>query len=91
MSNDRGKLEEQVRRAEKAKAILNNELVKNYFDKKRNTIMHNLETAHWSNKDEQEELIRMLRLLGDFERDFQKYIAEGENAKTKLFKFFKGD
>ena len=87
---DKQKLIEKTRRAEKAEAVLKNELVKEYFEFKRNAIMHNLSTSKWFKKKENEELIRMLRLLGDFEKEFKQHIREGEAARIKLTKYFKG-
>lgn len=91
MSKSESDLRNDVRRADQAKMVLNHPLVKSYFDEKRKTIMHNLETAHWSNKEEQDELIRMLRLLGDFEKDFIKHIRGGEKARSLLNKLFRSE
>lgn len=81
---DEGKLRQEAWRGEQAKMILNSELVAGYFDKKRKVIMHNLETSRWDGKDEQYDLIRMLKLLGDFEKDFKQEIRGGEKANSLL-------
>ena len=88
--NDEQKLRADIQRAEKAKMVLNSPLVKEYFDKKRKTIMDNIATSAWDNPGEREELCRMLRLLNDFEKEFIKEIRGGEKAKSLLDKLFKG-
>ena len=81
---DEQKLRQEAWRGEQAKMILNSELVVDYFEKKRKVIMHNLETSRWDGKEEQYDLIRMLKLLGDFEKDFKREIKGGEKANSLL-------
>lgn len=81
---DEGKLRQEAWRGEQAKMILNSELIRDYFDNKRKVIMHNLETTRWDSKDEQYDLIRMLKLLGDFEKDFKQEIRSGDKANSLI-------
>ena len=85
---DEGQLRQEAWRGEQAKMILNSELVVNYFENKRKVIMHNLETSRWDGKEEQYDLIRMLKLLGDFEKDFNREIKDGKKANSILKDLF---
>jgi hypothetical protein len=85
---DEAKLRNEAWRGEQAKMILNSSLVVEYFDKKRKVIMHNLETSRWDGKEEQYDLIRMLKLLGDFEKDFKREMKGGEKATSLLKELF---
>ena len=86
---DEEKLRNESWRGEQAKMILNSPLIVDYFERKREVIMHNLETTRWDSKDEQYDLIRMLKLLGDFEKDFNKEIKNGKKARSLLDDLFK--
>jgi len=79
---DEQKLRDEMWRGEQAKMILNSPLIVDYFTNKRSVIMHNLETSRWDGKEEQYDLIRMLKLLGDFEKDFKREIKGGEKASS---------
>ena len=82
---DEQKLRDDMWRGEQAKMILNSPLIVDYFESKRKVIMHNLETSRWDGKEEQYDLVRMLKLLGDFEKDFKREMKGGEKAHS-LFK-----
>lgn len=78
-------LRQDMHRAERAEKILKDPLVVEYFENKRKTIVHNLETCkHWKDPDERDALLNMLRCLGDFEKDFNQVIRHGVKAKSLL-------
>lgn len=54
-------------------------------------VIENLRTSHWSNKDEREELYKMLRVIDDFREKFKRHIEGGKKAKTILEKLFRGE
>jgi len=71
-------------KGEQAKMIMNSPLIVDYFNEKRRVIMNNLETSKWNNKEEQEDLIRMLKVLANFEKDFKQHMRGGDKAKSLL-------
>lgn len=75
-------------RGEQAKMILNNPLVIEYFENARGGIVEKLEISDM-NENVEKELVRMLKVLSNFERDFKKKIRQGEKAQTLLERLFK--
>ena len=74
-----------IQKAQYAKEVLQNPLVIDYFESKRKTIMHNLETCkHWKDTDERDALLNMLHCLADFEKDFNHVIRTGKKAEMSI-------
>jgi len=85
---DETKLRDEAWRGEQAKMILSNPLIVEYFDNARTGIMQKLEESE-VNKRTEREMVRMLKVLGNFERDFKKKIRTGYKAQTILNKLLK--
>ena len=75
----------EMNRGLEAEKILNHPLVTDYFDSRRKTIMHNLETCqHWRDTNERDGLLNMLQSFANFEKSFKEEIRNGKKAESKL-------
>ena len=83
-----GELRKQIGEGFEAKRILENPLVVEYFENARGGIMQRLQTAD-VDEEKERELVRMLKVLAHFERDFQKIIKSGNKAENLLAQLFK--
>ena len=74
-----------TQRAEQAKMILNNPLIVEYFAQKREDIMINLSTCkYWTDPNERDALLNMLKCIHTFEKEFTEHIKDGKKALTLL-------
>jgi hypothetical protein len=73
-----------VRRADHAERILKDPLINEAFDAIRDNIFKKISVSSFGQKDEREDLYRMLRAVESFEGQFKKYINDGKLAKNRL-------
>lgn len=83
---DEGKLREQYERGERAKSVLNNELIQEAFEKIEKELDH-----AWKNSSADDEKGRynaylMYRLLQNLKQQFTHVVTTGEHAGTELLK-----
>ena len=77
---------EQVRRADQAKSILNNPLVKEYFIKAQAELFEKISKSKSSDIDLRERIYLELQQLDRFQEDFQKALVTGKMAENFLVK-----
>lgn len=77
-------LREQVERAIRAQAILDDTLVKEAFDTLRQTLIDTWLTAPTSARELQSDCHKMMRLLGNFRQFFVDVLNSGDIAKEQL-------
>lgn len=77
-----------VQKAERAKQILNDPMVKGTIDSMRKDVFDNFRTSQWNKPEEREDLYKMIRVIDDFEKRFEKAINGGKKAQTLLEKLF---
>jgi len=64
--------------------ILRDPLIKRVLKDMRSTLCENLESSHWKEQEEREEIYKMLRTVKDFERRLTKYSENGRVAESTL-------
>lgn len=79
-------LEQDIIRAEKAKQILNSDIVVEALTGMRETAYHNIRTSHFKAIEEREDLYKMLKAIDAFEEEFKRRIRGGQKAKSLLDK-----
>lgn len=77
-------LREEVNRGEHAARILNDKLVRDALETMRKTVFHNIESSHFKNVDEREDLYKMLQAINKFEQQFISHINGAKKAKSRL-------
>lgn len=82
----KNELERDIQRAERAKQILNDTLVREALEGMEKTVFHNIKTSHFKNTEEREDLYKMLRAIEEFRSEFQRHIRGGEKAQSFLKK-----
>lgn len=71
-------------RRDKAKIILEDEIVKEALKSMKNAIFINWENCKIQDKDTQHELKLMLKMLKDFEKNLENFISEGNQAEIEI-------
>lgn len=69
--------EKKQRKAEHAKRLLNDPVLKEALSTLKETCFHNIETSSHDQSDQREDLYYMLRCISAFERQLKNYISEG--------------
>lgn len=77
-------LSDEQRRGELAAAVLDNQLYRESFDSVRAGIIHAWETAPIRDKEGQNELKLMLKLLTDVQRNLETVMQTGKMAKIQI-------
>jgi len=78
------RLNEQATRGDKAKQLLDNELIKDAFDVIEKTILDAWRNSSADQKDERDNAYIMFRLLQNFKEQFKRAIITGNAAKKEL-------
>lgn len=69
--------EKKARKADDAKMLLNNPLLKEALNTLKETCFYNIETSAHDQSDQREDLYYMLRCISAFERQLKQYIKDG--------------
>lgn len=69
--------EKKARKAEDAKRLLNDPILKEALSTLKETCFYNIETSHHDQVDQREDLYYMLRCITAFERQIKQYIQDG--------------
>lgn len=77
-------LEKAAQRGDRAKQILNDQLVKDAFHDIRDHIYQLISSSSFEQSDKREDCYRMLRALESFEGMFRRHIQTGELSKESL-------
>lgn len=83
---DEGKLRQQLDRAERAKRILGNELVKEAFEAIEKTILDAWKNSAADEDRERNNAYLMHRLLQNFKQQFTAAVANGKVAQKELLR-----
>lgn len=78
------KLKDDVRRAERADKILNDQLVKEALNNIKQALYFNIESSSWRSRGEREECYRMLKVVARFQKEFEDHIRNGKVAGSRL-------
>ena len=78
-----------IQKAEQAKRIINDPMVKGALDRMRQTTFDNFRSSKWDNPEEREELYKMIRAIDAFEEEFKRQIDGGKKARSLLDKLLK--
>lgn len=69
---------------DKTKVLLDNEAVKSALKNMRNSIFNQWESCPIRDKEGQHELKLMLKMLNDFEKNLENFVAEGDAAELEI-------
>lgn len=78
------KTRETIARGDKAKGLLQNELLNQWWDDVNTTLDMHMRRTPTSDVQRVMELKSLMDAVGKMKKDFQRYVTAGENAKTKL-------
>lgn len=70
--------EKKIRKAEDAKRLLNDRVLKEALENLRTTCFHNIETSSHDQAGQREDLYYMLRCISAFERELKRFISDGQ-------------
>ena len=77
-------LKDQVRRAERARQLLKDPMIQEFLSELRESVYHNIRTSHYKDKEDREDLYKMLQVMDRFEGVFNRHINTGKIAQSKL-------
>jgi hypothetical protein len=77
-------LKDQVKRGERARQLLKDPMIQDFLKELRETIYHNIRTSHFKDKEEREDLYKILQVTDRFEGLFNRHINTGKLASSKL-------
>lgn len=83
---DEAKLRQQVDRGERAKRVLENELVIEAFEKLEQTIVDSWKGSRADEEKQRDNAYVMYRLLQNFKQQFKAAITNGEVARKELLR-----
>jgi hypothetical protein len=80
------KTKEAITRGHKAKSLLENDLLNQYWGDVEKKLVLSLKQTPTANAGRVLELQSQLKAIEDIQKDFSRYMTAGENAKTRLGK-----
>lgn len=83
-------LHAEVQRGHEAERLLNHELIRGAIDDMRKAVYVNIESSHYKNIDEREDLYKMLQCIKKFENELDRHVKGAKKAKSLLKKLLEG-
>ena len=77
-------LRQKAQDGERARQLLKDPMLQGALRKMRETIFYNIQTSHWKDAEEREELYKQLKAIDAFEKEFTALINGGKKAESKL-------
>lgn len=77
-------MEMEARRGERARQLLKDPLISEALNSMRENVFTNIRTSHYKDIDDREDLYKMLKVIDQFEGQFNKLIRDGKVARSKL-------